>query len=184
MFLAGVRAVTDRSQRNYAFYKYLLRVVAALGGDSAKEAIDLLRSVEQNIGSSERASKLALLQLDNEVDTGAKMAAEKWDGLVAAYWSRWSSKASVVTELEGVVAGDEGKRSRLDKLLEEKRHTAPVRTAQGFGSRSDLADGRELVSRSFARRADAAEGQAGGLGAWRRRRQADMEAVPCRTASR
>jgi len=127
-----MRAVTDSSQRNYAFYRYLLLVVAALGEDSAKEAIELLRGVDESIGSSERAPKLALLQLDNEVDTGAKMAAEEWDGLVAAYWSRWSSKASVVTELEGVVAGDEGKRSRLHKLLEEKWHTAPVRTAQGF----------------------------------------------------
>jgi len=120
----------DGSQRNYAFYKYLLRIVNYLGGDKAKEAADLLRSLDESIGTRERAPKLALLQLDNEVEDGLKMAVGDWDALVAAYWTRWGSKVSVITELEGVAAGEEGKRTRLDTLLGEKRQVTPVRLEQ------------------------------------------------------
>lgn len=62
--------------------------------------------LDAEVGEKERAPKLARLELDLELakrSSDLAMPEEEWEREMMAYWTRWGSKGSVVTELEGVV---------------------------------------------------------------------------------
>lgn len=83
------------------------------------ETIAILKTLEAAIGGKERAPLLALLEFDNAVSESNKVSDADWEKAVERYWSRWGSKGSIVTELEGV-APEGRKRDVLSRKLEDR----------------------------------------------------------------
>ena len=79
-----------------------------------------LEALHAEIGEKERAPRLAVLELDEVLAKShhaSAMPDEQWTDMAEAYWSRWGSKGSVVTELEGIVSGNAAKQAALEQLL-------------------------------------------------------------------
>ncbi|WRT66679.1 uncharacterized protein IL334_003639 [Kwoniella shivajii] len=108
------------SQRNYAYYRYLLFTIQDIPTDlRAVESIDeLLVTLEKEIGSKERAPSLARLELQSSirrknVPSSILLDDERWLKLVEQYWIKWGSKGPIVTELEGIIGDDDIERKEI-----------------------------------------------------------------------
>ncbi|KAK4685849.1 N-terminal acetyltransferase B complex non-catalytic subunit, partial [Tremellales sp. Uapishka_1] len=87
----------------------------------------MLKSSE-HIGKKERAPMLALLELEMRVRNAQNNGKtdEEWVEMVKVYWERWGSKGSCVTEIEGVIGGDEPRLALVLELLMgfcERKHS-------------------------------------------------------------
>lgn len=112
------RGVLIGSQRNYAFYRYLLKTVSHVE-QKIEETKQFFKNLDQEVGQKERAPCLALLELDNSVPELKRMSMGEWEKMVDTYWSRWGSKGSIVTELEGI-ATVPSKREYISRILVDR----------------------------------------------------------------
>ena len=105
--------------QNYAFYRYLIECAQACQ-HMYEETLDRLRELHEKIGDKERSPLLAILELDSKSPQDRRIKKEDWLRNVEAYWARWGCKGPVVSELEGVVAGDQTKLEAVLALMEER----------------------------------------------------------------
>ena len=136
---------STRSQRNYAFYRYFLLVTMELlptHSNIAKDTLETLRSLNEEIGAKERAPRLALLELDTKLkcaDHALALSLDKWTESVQEYWAKWGSKGSIVSELGGLVEGDEAKETEIKAIFAgEKRVHVSYRIDTGWRTHADL----------------------------------------------
>lgn len=136
--LAEDRMAERSSTRNYAFYRYLIDCIGrcADSADRAKETTALLRKLHESVGERERAPLLAILELDLAVGQEVKASDKDWTRDVDAYWSRWGSKGPIVSEFEGIVKGDDGKRAKVIQMLQERSQNTHVSQLVSTGAHS------------------------------------------------
>nr|KIR49824.1 hypothetical protein I312_00916 [Cryptococcus bacillisporus CA1280] len=119
------------SQRNYAFYQYLLLATQnSTGPDSVQSTVSLLESLTEQIGQKERAPQLAQLEFDvvlhsakiaSEMDISSNlMNDEEWLDQVEQYWNRWGSKGSIVTELIAISRESEKRKAMVVNFLKAR----------------------------------------------------------------
>ncbi|KAL7423966.1 mitochondrial distribution and morphology [Cryptotrichosporon argae] len=113
----AVRALNQgEAQRNYAFYRHLLRCLAAASTpERTAQTVDVLTKLHADIGRRERAPFLALLELDVTAGT----MGDAWEAKVEEYWAAWGATGGVVTELEGVCGDDERKKETVLRLMRD-----------------------------------------------------------------
>ncbi|WVW84264.1 hypothetical protein I302_106294 [Kwoniella bestiolae CBS 10118] len=134
------------SQRNYAFYRHLLLCTEHLSSkpEQLNSTYELLISLEEQIGSKERAPSLARLEIQSilrkpQVQSDLVLDDEKWLEAVEKYWVQWGSKGSIVSELEGIVGDDAQRKWLVEGLM----------TRQASRKHSDEQSFREQVNASI-----------------------------------
>ncbi|OWZ57752.1 hypothetical protein C368_00920 [Cryptococcus neoformans 125.91] len=121
----------DGSQRNYAFYQYLLLTTQnSTDPDSVRGTVALLKSLAEQIGEKERAPQLAQLEFDrilhhtkiaSETDIPSHlMDDEEWLDKVEQYWNRWGSKGSIITELIAISRENEKRKTIVENFLKAR----------------------------------------------------------------
>ncbi|KIR36189.1 hypothetical protein I352_01135 [Cryptococcus deuterogattii MMRL2647] len=119
------------SQRNYAFYQYLLLATQnSTGPDSVRSTVTLLKSLTVQIGQKERAPQLAQLEFDivlhntkiaSETDISSSLMNDvEWLDQVEQYWDRWGSKGSIVTELIAISRESEKRKAMVVNFLKAR----------------------------------------------------------------
>lgn len=106
------RKRADNRRRNYAFYRYLIR--CAQTSELVKKTDTVFSELDEEIGEKERAPLLARLELEKAT---IAMSDEEWAALVERYWTRWGSKGSMISELEGIASGNEVRLSKLEGMM-------------------------------------------------------------------
>ena len=130
--------MTHVRQRNFAYYRYLIQVAAALKEDTFDRTFAMLRELDDTIGAKERSPLLAILELGSKTSNGESEVSDSWLKDVEIYWSRWGSKQPVITELEGAIAGNAEKKRKILAMLEDKRKVSHVSCHSSSPTRSHV----------------------------------------------
>nr|ODN99855.1 hypothetical protein L204_02295 [Cryptococcus depauperatus CBS 7855] len=130
-WVGGLLELDEDARHNYAFYKYLLYTTQlSTDSEALGNTVKLLDSLIIEIGSKERAPQLARLELDlllrkeslsSKADAKSHLLDdETWLKVMKHYWSQWSAKGSIVTEIEGIWGPEGPGRDRILKFLTER----------------------------------------------------------------